>query len=124
CLYGWHDSTRAVAVVSIWRTGLSTCLDRSDWFPAHDDRHAYWVTNWPRILESPVARNRLLDLDFYRHERDAISLYRSSLPTSCHRVSSFIMEDPRITKLADVLVNYSTRVQPGDLVRLSGPALG
>ena len=34
------------------------------------------------------------------------------------------MQDPRLTKLADVLVNYSTAVKPGDLVRLSGPPLG
>ena len=34
------------------------------------------------------------------------------------------MEDPRITKLADVLVNYSTGVRPGDLVRLTGPPIG
>jgi aminopeptidase len=34
------------------------------------------------------------------------------------------MTDPRLAKLADVLVNYSTAVQPGDLVRLSGPAVG
>ena len=34
------------------------------------------------------------------------------------------MTDPRLAKLADVLVNYSTGVKPGDLVRLSGPAVG
>ena len=34
------------------------------------------------------------------------------------------MTDPRFAKLADVLVNYSTGVKPGDLVRLSGPAVG
>jgi aminopeptidase len=34
------------------------------------------------------------------------------------------MADPRLAKLADVLVNYSTRVRPGDLVRLSGPPIG
>lgn len=34
------------------------------------------------------------------------------------------MSDPRLAKLADVLVNYSTAVKPGDLVRLSGPAVG
>jgi aminopeptidase len=34
------------------------------------------------------------------------------------------MRDPRLTKLADVLVNYSTGVKSGDLVRLSGPAVG
>lgn len=33
------------------------------------------------------------------------------------------MRDPRIEKLADVLVNYSTSIQPGDLVRLSGSAV-
>jgi len=33
------------------------------------------------------------------------------------------MRDPRLDKLADVLVNYSTRVQRDDLVRLSGPPL-
>jgi len=31
------------------------------------------------------------------------------------------MRDPRLEKLADVLVNYSTAVQPGQLVRISGP---
>ena len=31
------------------------------------------------------------------------------------------MRDPRIEKLADVLVNYSVGVKPGQLVRLSGP---
>jgi aminopeptidase len=31
------------------------------------------------------------------------------------------MQDPRIDKLADVLVRYSTAIQPDDLVRLSGP---
>lgn len=34
------------------------------------------------------------------------------------------MFDPRLEKLADVLVNYSTRVKPGDLVRLSGSVVG
>lgn len=34
------------------------------------------------------------------------------------------MTDPRLTKLADVLVNYSTGVKPGNLVRLSGPVVG
>jgi len=31
------------------------------------------------------------------------------------------MRDPRLSKLAQVLVNYSTTVAPDDLVRLSGP---
>jgi aminopeptidase len=31
------------------------------------------------------------------------------------------MRDPRLAKLADVLVNYSLGVQPGQLVRLKGP---
>ncbi|MCA9187722.1 MAG: aminopeptidase, partial [Planctomycetales bacterium] len=31
--------------------------------------------------------------------------------------------DPRLDKLADVLVNYSTQVQPGNLVRISGSAV-
>lgn len=31
------------------------------------------------------------------------------------------MRDPRYEKLADVLVNYSTGVKPGQLVRISGP---
>jgi len=30
------------------------------------------------------------------------------------------MRDPRLDKLAEVLVNYSVRVQPGELVRISG----
>lgn len=33
------------------------------------------------------------------------------------------MHDPRYEKLAQVLVNYSTEVRAGDLVRLSGPAV-
>jgi aminopeptidase len=33
------------------------------------------------------------------------------------------MRDPRLTKLADVLVNYSVNVRPGQIVRLSGPQL-
>ncbi len=31
------------------------------------------------------------------------------------------MRDPRFEKLADVLVNYSVGVKPGQLVRISGP---
>jgi aminopeptidase len=31
------------------------------------------------------------------------------------------MYDPRLEKLADVLVNYSTTIRPGDFVRLAGP---
>ncbi len=34
------------------------------------------------------------------------------------------MQDPRYEKLAHVLVNYSTGVKPGDLVRLAGPVVG
>lgn len=34
------------------------------------------------------------------------------------------MSDPRLEKLAGVLVNYSTGVRPGDLVRLAGPPVG
>ena len=34
------------------------------------------------------------------------------------------MRDQRLDRLADVLVNYSTAVKPGDLVRLSGPVVG
>ena len=33
------------------------------------------------------------------------------------------MFDPRLKRLADVLVNYSVRVQPGDKVVLSAPAI-
>src|SRR6058998_3917008 len=33
------------------------------------------------------------------------------------------MRDPRLEKLADVLVNYSVGVKPDQLVRLSGPPL-
>ncbi|MGE0608822.1 MAG: aminopeptidase [Pirellulales bacterium] len=33
------------------------------------------------------------------------------------------MNDPRLQKLADVLVNYSTAVKPGDIVRLTGAAI-
>jgi len=31
------------------------------------------------------------------------------------------VNDPQLDKLADVLVNYSTAVRPGDLIRLAGP---
>ncbi len=34
------------------------------------------------------------------------------------------MQDPQFEKLADVLVNYSTGVRPGNLVRLAGPPIG
>ena len=34
------------------------------------------------------------------------------------------MHDPRLEKLAEVLVSYSTTVRPNDLVRLSGPPVG
>lgn len=34
------------------------------------------------------------------------------------------MTDPRIEKLADVLVNYSTEVKPGDVVRIGGSPAG
>ncbi len=34
------------------------------------------------------------------------------------------MQDPRLEKLADVLVNYSTAVRAGDLVRLAAPPIG
>jgi aminopeptidase len=34
------------------------------------------------------------------------------------------MTDPRFDKLADVIVNYSTQVRKGDLVRLAGPVVG
>ncbi|MGH2349576.1 MAG: aminopeptidase, partial [bacterium] len=33
------------------------------------------------------------------------------------------MPDPRVTKLAQVLVHYSLQLRPNDLVRISGPAL-
>ncbi len=33
------------------------------------------------------------------------------------------MADPRVTRLAHVLVDYSTNVQPGQKVGISGPAL-
>jgi aminopeptidase len=33
------------------------------------------------------------------------------------------MRDPRLEKLADVLVNYSVGVKPGNLVRISGPPI-
>src|SRR5687768_11410626 len=33
------------------------------------------------------------------------------------------MRDPRLERLAEVLVRYSVRVQPGDLVRISGAAI-
>ena len=33
------------------------------------------------------------------------------------------MRDPRLEKLADVLVNYSVGVRPGNLVRISGPPI-
>jgi aminopeptidase len=33
------------------------------------------------------------------------------------------MRDPRLTKLAQVLIHYSLKVRPGQLVRIAGPAL-
>lgn len=33
------------------------------------------------------------------------------------------MRDPRLTKLAQILVQYSTNVQPGDLVRIAAPTI-
>src|SRR5690349_16686355 len=33
------------------------------------------------------------------------------------------MRDPRLEKLADVLVNYIVGVKPGQLVRISGPPI-
>src|SRR6476620_3336939 len=33
------------------------------------------------------------------------------------------MRDPRLEKLADVLVNYSTGVRPGQLVRITAPSV-
>ena len=33
------------------------------------------------------------------------------------------MTDPRVSKLAEVLVNYSAGVKPGQLVRISGAAV-
>jgi hypothetical protein len=33
-----------------------------------------------------------------------------------------IMRDPRLDKLADVLVNYSTKFKPGDLVAIAKTA--
>ena len=34
------------------------------------------------------------------------------------------MLDPRLSKLAEVLVNFSAGVKPGQLCRISGPAVG
>ena len=34
------------------------------------------------------------------------------------------MRDPRVDKLAQVLVNYSVKVQPGQLVRITGDQVG
>ena len=33
------------------------------------------------------------------------------------------MRDPRLTKLAQVLVNYSVGITPGKLVRITGPTV-
>src|SRR4051794_6818528 len=33
------------------------------------------------------------------------------------------MRDPRLEKLADVIVNYSTGVKPGQIVRISSPTV-
>ena len=33
------------------------------------------------------------------------------------------MRDPRLEKLADVIVNYSVGVKPGQVVRISSPAV-
>src|SRR6476469_3681531 len=34
------------------------------------------------------------------------------------------MRDPRLERLADVLVNYSVGVKPGQVVRISSPTVG
>jgi aminopeptidase len=33
------------------------------------------------------------------------------------------MADPSVTKLADLIVDYSVRLRPGDLVRLGGETI-
>src|SRR4051812_28248527 len=43
------------------------------------------------------------------------------LPDQFAWIESPLMRDPRFTKLADVLVNYSVGVKKGQMVRISGP---
>src|SRR5215217_6532594 len=38
-------------------------------------------------------------------------------------LQSRAMRDPRLEKLADVIVNYSTGVKPGQIVRISSPTV-
>src|SRR5256885_15840244 len=46
---------------------------------------------------------------------------QKSTPLGKSLESAAPMRDPRFTKLADVLVNYSVGVKKGQLVRISGP---
>src|SRR6266852_7982494 len=43
---------------------------------------------------------------------------RSSRPAGCDIRND--MTDPRVTKLADLLVNYSLELKPGEIVRIDG----
>lgn len=57
--------------------------------------------------------------------RAASAVLSESPPTDkINDPESNAVRDPRLEKLAAVLVNYSTQVRPGDLVRLAGPPLG
>ena len=34
------------------------------------------------------------------------------------------MQDPRLVQMADVIINYSVALQPGEKILIQGPALG
>ena len=55
-------------------------------------------------------------------DRASASHHLSSFAGLLTSVQSPAMRDPRLEKLADVLVNYSVGVKPGQLVRISSPA--
>src|SRR4051794_39149973 len=61
---------------------------------------------------APLYIGILLSRDFSRSVHIA---------TGLNRIEFAPMRDPRFTKLADVLVNYSVGVKKGQLVRISGP---
>src|SRR6266404_3015790 len=57
------------------------------------------------------------------HSGIRVSSFRFSRVVACQSRDDYspAMRDPRLTKLAQVLVNYSVGVKPGQLVRISGP---
>ena len=42
----------------------------------------------------------------------------------CDRIDRHLLQNDGLDRLADVLVNYSTGVRKGDLVRVTGPVVG